>query len=64
MFIKRILNSIITGEGIQKYGTGEGVRDYIYIRDAVDGIFSILEFYVPFEIFNIGRKLLKPFCST
>ena len=54
MFVKKILNSIITGEKIQKYGTGEGVRDWLYIKDAVDGIFSILEFYVPFEIFNIG----------
>jgi len=54
MFVKRILNSIITGEKIEKYGTGEGVRDYTYIKDAVDGIFSILEFCVPFEIFNIG----------
>ena len=54
MFVKRILNSIITGKEIQKYGTGEGVRDYTYVKDAVDGIFSILEFYVPFEIFNIG----------
>ena len=54
MFVKRILNSIITGDEIQKYGTGEGVRDWLYIRDAVDGIFAILEFDVPFEIFNIG----------
>ena len=54
MFVKKILNSIITGEKIQKYGTGEGVRDWLYIKDAVDGIFAILEFDVPFEIFNIG----------
>lgn len=54
MFVKRILNSIITGEEIQKYGTGEAVRDWLYISDAIDGIFAILEFDVPFEIFNIG----------
>ena len=54
MFIKRLLNSIITGKEIQKYGTGAGVRDYTYVKDAVDGIFSILELNVPFEIFNIG----------
>ena len=54
MFVKRILNSIITGNEIQKYGTGEGVRDWLYIKDAVDGIFAILEFDIPFEIFNIG----------
>jgi UDP-glucuronate 4-epimerase len=54
MFVKRILNSIITGEEIQKYGTGEGIRDWLYIKDAINGIFAILEFDVPFEIFNIG----------
>ena len=54
MFVKRILNSIITGEEIQKYGTGEGVRDWLYIKDAVYGIFAILEFNTTFEIFNIG----------
>jgi UDP-glucuronate 4-epimerase len=54
MFVKRILNSIITGEEIQKYGSGEGVRDWLYIKDAVDGIFAILEFDTSFEIFNVG----------
>ncbi|MDB9918970.1 SDR family NAD(P)-dependent oxidoreductase [Amylibacter sp.] len=54
MFVKRILNSIITGEEIQKYGTGEAVRDWLYISDATDGLFAVLEFDVPFEIFNIG----------
>lgn len=54
MFVKRVLNSIITGEEIEKYGTGEAVRDWLYISDAIDGIFAILEFDVPFEIFNIG----------
>ena len=54
MFVKRILNSIITGEEIEKYGTGEAVRDWLYVSDAIDGIFAILDFDVPFEIFNIG----------
>jgi len=54
MFVKRILNSIITGKEIEKYGTGEAVRDWLFISDAIDGIFAILEFDVPFEIFNIG----------
>jgi len=54
MFVKRILHSIITGLEIQKYGTGEGVRDWLYVEDAVDGIFAVLEYNVPFEIFNVG----------
>ena len=54
MFVKRILHSIITGKEIQKYGNGEAVRDWLYVKDAVEGVFSILEFEVPFDIFNIG----------
>ncbi|MDC1447077.1 GDP-mannose 4,6-dehydratase [Candidatus Thioglobus sp.] len=54
MFVKRILHSIITGVEIQKYGTGEGVRDWLYIQDAVDGIFKVIEYNAPFEIFNVG----------
>ena len=54
MFVKRILESTITGKEIQKYGSGEGVRDWLYISDAVSGIYQILHFETSFEIFNIG----------
>ena len=60
MFVKRILNSIITGKEIQKYGTGEGVRDYTYVKDAVDGIFSIDERDLIKVILKKGKEKLKP----
>ena len=54
MFVWRILNSILTREQIQKYGSGEGVRDWLYIFDAVEAIFKIIDYDYPFDIFNIG----------
>jgi len=54
MFVWRILHSILTGDKIQKYGTGEGVRDWLFIKDAVEAIFKIILYKSPFDIFNIG----------
>ena len=54
MFVWRIFNSIITGDQIQKYGTGDGVRDWLYISDAVDAVFSLLHTEIKFDAFNIG----------
>ena len=54
MFVWRILHSILTKQKIQKYGSGEGVRDWLYIRDAVEAIFKIMDYSSPFDIFNIG----------
>jgi nucleoside-diphosphate-sugar epimerase len=38
MFVWRILNSIISGQQIEKYGSGEAVRDWLYVKDAVKAI--------------------------
>ena len=54
MFVWRILNSILTGEKIQKYGTGEGVRDWLYISDAVDAVFALINTEILYDVFNIG----------
>ena len=54
MFVWRILNSILTREKIQKYGTGEGVRDWLYISDAVDAVFALIGTEVLYDVFNIG----------
>jgi nucleoside-diphosphate-sugar epimerase len=54
MFVWRIFNSIITGDQIQKYGDGQGVRDWLYISDAVDAVFNLLNTEISFGVFNIG----------
>ena len=50
----RVINSILTQEQIEKYGNGEAVRDWLYIDDAVDGIFKVVENPNGFQILNIG----------
>ena len=54
MFVWRILNSILTGSKIQRYGKGNAVRDWLYIDDAVDAILEIINANLNFEILNIG----------
>ena len=54
MFVHRILNSIITGNKIQKYGTGEGVRDWLFVTDAAEALYKIMLHKTSFDIFNIG----------
>ncbi len=54
MFVWRIFNSIITGDQIQKYGDGKGVRDWLYISDVIDAIFILLKTKISFDVFNIG----------
>ena len=50
------MNSILSGEEIEKYGDGNAIRDWLYIDDAVDAVFSILDENSP-EIFNIGTGI-------
>ena len=57
MFPWRILNSILTGQLIEKFGDGNGVRDWLYVDDAVDALFCILDEPSAFEIFNIGTGI-------
>ena len=57
MFVWRILDSTLTGKKIQKYGTGKGIRDWLFIDDAVRAIFSIISKQMTCEIFNIGTGI-------
>jgi len=54
-FTKNIINNRL----IQLYNNGKHLRDFTYIDDIVDGIFSIIKKQskknIPFEIFNIGN---------
>ena len=59
MMPRRLLENIHAGIEIEKYGSGEGVRDWLYITDAVNGILAILRNRNPmgFEIFNLGTGI-------
>ncbi len=54
MFVWRLFNSIISGQKIEKYGSGEAVRDWLYVKDAVDAISKDILNVKGFNIMNLG----------
>ncbi len=48
------LGKVAKGEAIEIWGDGEIVRDYIYIGDLVEGIYSAATVTTPSRIFNLG----------
>ena len=58
-FTKNILNN----QPIELYNKGNHFRDFTYIDDIVDGIYSLIKKqskkYIPYEIFNIGNGTPK-----
>jgi UDP-glucose 4-epimerase len=48
------LNKILRNEPIQIWGTGDVVRDYIYVEDLVDAIYRALTYNTSSHVFNIG----------
>jgi nucleoside-diphosphate-sugar epimerase len=57
MFVWRLLNSIITGQKIEKYGSGEAIRDWLYVKDAVTAVFAALLNPFEFRIMNLGTGI-------
>ena len=53
-FIPTILKNAKTDTKIPVYGTGENVRDWLFVQDHCDGISLALEKGVPGEKYNIG----------
>lgn len=58
MFPYKILNSIIKNKKIDKFGKGDSVRDYTYIRDIIDGIIGAInnKNNKQCEIYNLGNN--------
>ncbi len=50
----RVFYSILKNIEFTKYGDGEATRDWLYVEDAVDAIFKIINHNKAFDIFNIG----------
>ena len=59
--------AIMQGSEINQFGDGSSSRDYTYIDDIVDGIISVLDKKLDFEIINLGNNspvILKKFINT
>ena len=47
---------IVSGETIRMFGDGSTRRDYTFVSDIVDGLVSVLDHVVGFEIVNLGNS--------
>lgn len=52
--IGTLVDRSLRGQAIEIWGTGEVVRDYLYIDDMVAGVLALLEYEGCQRIFNIG----------
>jgi len=52
LFVKRL----VEGEKVPVYGTGENIREWLYVDDHVRGILAILEHGKYGEVYNIGSS--------
>ena len=57
MFVWRLLNSILTGDIIGKYGSGDAIRDWLFVKDLADAVLSMLFNPPGFEIINLGTGI-------
>ncbi len=58
-FIPTIINSILNNKTIPVYGTGQNVRDWIYVKDHCEAIWNILLKGKDGETYNIGGDCEK-----
>lgn len=57
MAIDKFLRCIASGEEVTKYGTGESSRDYTFVLDIVDGIYSaLIRKELDYQIYNLGNS--------
>lgn len=56
-FIDAVLKCALNNENIEIWGTGEIVRDYIYIDDLCEMLWTLMEYEGDETIFNIGSGI-------
>ncbi len=52
--IPLVIHKILAAQPVPVYGTGENVRDWLYVEDHVRAIARVLEAGQPGEVYNIG----------
>jgi UDP-glucuronate 4-epimerase len=57
MMPRVLLEGILQGKAIKKYGNGQAVRDWLYVEDAALGILAALDHMQGFSIFNFGTGI-------
>ncbi len=56
MAIHKFTRLIDQGKKIPIYGDGSSRRDYTYIDDLIEGIFSVIHHHKGFEVYNLGES--------
>ncbi|MEJ2355760.1 MAG: GDP-mannose 4,6-dehydratase, partial [candidate division WOR-3 bacterium] len=54
MAIRKFVKLIMENKPLPMFGDGSSIRDYTYIKDCIDCVFSAIENPMDFEIINIG----------
>lgn len=55
-FIDAAIKRSITGENIEIWGEGNNVRDYIYIDDLCEMLYTLIDYHGEFEVFNLSSN--------
>jgi UDP-glucose 4-epimerase len=50
-------SQLLHGEPIEIWGDGTVRRDYLCVRDLIEGIFSLIEYQGPYHVFNISTGI-------
>jgi dTDP-glucose 4,6-dehydratase len=58
-FIPTVIKSIINNDKIPVYGNGQNVRDWIYVKDHCDAVWTILNKGKDGETYNVGGECEK-----
>ena len=53
-FIPTILNNLLEGKKIPIYGDGKNIRDWLFVKDHVLGVWQTILHGIPGEIYNLG----------
>ena len=53
-FIPTVIESIYSGNPIPIYGSGQNIRDWIYVKDNCMGIWSVMILGTPQSVYNLG----------
>jgi len=55
-FIPTVIRSVLEGKKIPVYGTGQNIRDWIFVDDHNDAIMEIIKLGIPGKVYNIGAN--------
>jgi UDP-glucose 4-epimerase len=49
-----LANKAMHGEGLELWGSGTNLRDYLFVDDLVGGVMALLSYNGPFRVFNLS----------